>query len=197
MSHRGGHAADLPVLTFGYFELDPPVGNGLANPDGDAAVGDVGRFFEQADGGGGGAMAFDRYTVAQVLERRVRGYAFDLGPIGAGDGVARFGQDRSQGAVLGQDEQAFAVSVETTSAVEICGTGAVLSGLEVDVVGQGGAPVGVGELREDVVGFPKRQREQRGRGGFRGRRCQRRRADRCAVTTGRSPTTRSGRSVRP
>ena len=72
------------------------------------------------------------------------GGAFHLGPVGLFLAVAGFGNARLQPAVVGQQQQALAVGVQSTGGIETRG---------VDVVLEAGMGLVRAELADDAAGF--------------------------------------------
>lgn len=126
----------------------------FAEANGYGAFGEVGRVY-QANPRRARAAILEINPVTQALQRRVVGDALDLRPVGAGMGVMWRRQAGDQGAGVGKNEQPFAVVVESPGSVDAA---------DVDVVGQRGAVLRVGELGEDAVGLP--EAEDAGRGAY-------------------------------
>ncbi len=70
-----------------------------------------------------------------------------MGPIGFGELMAWLGEETSQRAILRKYQKSFGVTVEPSRPVEVG---------DIDVVAKGLTALVVGELGQDVIGFPKR-----------------------------------------
>jgi len=142
----GGHAADLAVAAFDEGEFEPGGGNGGAEADGRGAGGQVRLEVELADLSGAGEVVLNADAAAEEFEGFGGWAAFDLGPVGAGVGEAGIGEAVLEGAIGGEQEEAFGVAVEAAGGVDVG---------DLEVVREGGVgSTGLrGELGEDAVGF--------------------------------------------
>lgn len=99
------------------------------------------RFRNDARLGRAGAPVIQQDAASQRFQCGIVGRAFDLRPVGFREFVFRFSDARLQRAIVGQEQQAFAVVVEPP--------GSAYPG-QCNVIGQRGAAFLVGELAEHI-----------------------------------------------
>lgn len=145
MAHGGRHAADLPVAAFRQAEFDPgggdlgPVTNRrIARPDGGCRD-DVGL-------GGRGFAIFQDDSLAQLFQSLRVWFPLHLGPIGLEQLVAGVTDTVLQGAIVGEQNQPFAVPIQSA-----CGVYAFFG----HEIGQRATVFGVGKLAEHIERFVK------------------------------------------
>jgi hypothetical protein len=143
VADRRGHPANLAFFTFDDFQLQPRGGNGFPVADGGLALPD-GRQFDEADFGGEGEAVFQQDAAGEVGQGGFVGQTFNLHPVDFGEFVLGFGDVVLEPSRVGQDHQPFAVEVQPSGGVDV---------RHGDVIREGGAAFGVGELAEGVEGF--------------------------------------------
>ena len=155
----GGHAADLAIFSLREFEGEPGVGDGFSHADGRVARGDGGSGIEEARATRQGAGVVDRDAAAGEAGESSGGWgAFDLRPVFAAVGVAGIEQPGVETGFVAEEQEAFAVGVEAAERVD--------AGGEAEVGERAPFRAGLGrELREDAVGFVKREQHGRKWGG--------------------------------
>ena len=143
---RLAHPAHLPVAAFRQREAQPAVGYILAVADWHRARRQIGGLRQELHLRGACPPAFDVHPIPQGLQRRRIGDALHLHEVRARMGIARGHQARFERVVIGQKEQALTVIIQPSGGVDL---------RHVDIIGQRGAAFPVGELGQDVVGFPE------------------------------------------
>jgi len=144
VTDRGRHPANLPVPTFAKNQANPGRGHVLAEPDRHGPGPKAGWFFDEFD--------IDRlaWTVRQaepsskLIQRFFCRNPFDLSEIGFGVIEAGIGEAMCEPTVVGQQQEAFAIEIEPADRIDAgC----------VNIVRKCRAALGIGEFREDAVGF--------------------------------------------
>ena len=150
----GGHAADLAIFSLREFEGEPGVGDGFSHADGRDARSDDGNGIEEVRAAGQGAVIVDRDAASGEAGEGIRGRgAFDLRPVFAAMGVAGIEQPRVEAGLVAQEQEAFAIGVEAAERVD--------AGGQAEVGERSPFRAGLGrELREDAVGFVKREQHR-------------------------------------
>src|SRR3989344_3598830 len=151
--HGRGHVPHLTVAAFRDHDFKPRRRDGLAEPDrritrpeyrlGDAPC--LGRL---------SSLAIEDHAAAQSFQRFFIRFAFHLGPILLGQLETRIGQALLQLAVVGEQQQSFAVPVEPPGRIDA---------RHLYIGGQGFASVGVGELGQHAIGFVEENQPGHGR----------------------------------
>ena len=113
------HAAHLAVLAFAQRELEPRRRNLRAVADRRIARPQIRGLVDEPRAGGLRDEVAEVDAVAQRGERGLGRRAFDLRPIDLRELVARVRDARLQRAVVGQQQQAFAVGVEPARGVDV------------------------------------------------------------------------------
>ncbi|MCY1437708.1 hypothetical protein D9M71_538810 [compost metagenome] len=94
------------------------------------------------------------HAIAQALQLLVARLAFHLHPVGLGQLVLGVGDARLQPAIIGQQQQAFAVAVQSPGRVHA---------RDIDVVLERRAPFAVAELGQHVERFVEQDQARLGR----------------------------------
>jgi len=139
----GRHATHLAVAALTDAELQPAGWDGLALADGGIARPHR-RFGHQAHPGRQRHAIFEFNPPAPLLQIRCAGGAFDLYPVGFPQFVAGLGQAGLQRAVIGEQQQPFAVTIQTAGGIDVADRNIIL---------QGFAPGRIGELAKYHVGL--------------------------------------------
>ncbi len=146
------HATHLAVAPLGDGDLEPARRDRLAVTDrwiarpktGLSAAPDLCRSR---------SAAIENDAAPQLGERRVRRYPLDLHPIGFGQLEARIRESLLQSAVVGEQQQPFAVAVQPPGRVDPRNR---------DKPRQGSARLAIGELAQHAVGFVQRDEPRAG-----------------------------------
>ena len=115
-THGRGHAPYLAVAAFADNDFDPGGRNIFAEADGRVARPQDG-LGQHARLGRARALAVQYDSTAQFPQRRIVRHAFYLHPVGLGQLVQRVGDALLQPAVIGEQQQALAVVVESSGRV--------------------------------------------------------------------------------
>jgi len=126
----------LAVAAFTDTDLQPGGGHRLAEPHGRIPWPQL-RFVDDPRLSGQGEAILQFQAAAQRFQIGIRGCAFHLYQVPLPGPLARVGEAVGQPAVVGEQEQPFAVPVEPAGGVDP---------LQRNVVGQGGTSFPVGEL---------------------------------------------------
>jgi hypothetical protein len=150
---RGGHAANLAVAPLGEGEREPGSGDGGADTNGGRSRGE-GGVGDLDDFGGAGTVALDGDAGTESVEGGFGGSAFDLDAVGTAVGEIGEEEAELEGAVVGEEEQSFAIGVKAAGGVDVG---------DWDEVGEGGArrDGSICELGENAVGFVEEDVAQR------------------------------------
>ena len=111
-AHGCGHAPHLPVAPLLDAQFNPCAWLGLAHPDRRRARPQPWRLIDQTGPSRAGDAVVQRDAQAKRVQRMHIGLAFDLHPVDFFHFVAGVRNPRLQGAVVGQQQQAFAVGVQ-------------------------------------------------------------------------------------
>ena len=165
------HSADLAIAPLADRQAQPGGRDVLAEPDRHGSIGQRGRFGQQFDLGRASPAVIQDDTSAQRLECRRIGGPLDLDQIGLGMLEPRVGEAMRQSSIVGQEQQAFAVTIEPAGRIDP---------LDRDEFFERESVAGVAELAQDVVGLEEgdgagRQVQSPGRpvSGFRSKRINR------------------------
>jgi len=158
---RGGHAPHLPVAPFAQGQFQPGIGHGLAHAHGWIARPQRRWRFAQAHARGQGRAIVQRHAIAQGLQLVRMRRAFNLHQVGLVLPVVRIGEPVGQGALVGEQQQAFAVVVQPPSRVDLPGQAEF---------GQRAPPrrAAIGELAQHVEWFVEGNEQGVDRRGDRG-----------------------------
>lgn len=145
MADCSGHAPDLSVTPLRNGEFNPPVGDRLANADRRRAGPQVARFWDEFDFSRSGRTVIEGDALTKPINCVVARISLDLSPVGFA-GLVRWIADLGlQRAIVGQNQQAFAVAIKPARRIHA---------RYIDEVGQRLAvSTLISELRQDVEGF--------------------------------------------
>jgi zinc-binding alcohol dehydrogenase/oxidoreductase len=162
MPDRGRHTAHLAVFSFDQCEREPAIGDGFAHTDRRIARRDFGLGIKQARPAGQGAIVVDHDAAAGELGDSFGGrHALDLRPVFAAVRVSRIEEAGVEAGFVAEEKQALAVGIESTERVD--------PGGQAEVGERTPFRAGLGrELREDAVGFVKREQHGAELGGAQG-----------------------------
>lgn len=118
MSYGGGHAPDLAVASFGEREFDPCGRDVFAEANRRRARRQIGLRVEQAHLRGTRAIALNRHSGGELFKRLGARNAFDLREIGALVSITWVREAMLKVAVIGEQEQSFAILIETAYRID-------------------------------------------------------------------------------
>jgi hypothetical protein len=117
MSNCSRHPPHLPISSLGQRDLQPGGGHALAITDGRITRRKRGLFMQQANLCRPAAVVADGDSGSKALQRYFIRNTFDLHPVGSGMTELWVRKPMLQGAIVGQEQKALAVVIETPSRI--------------------------------------------------------------------------------
>ena len=118
-SDRRGHAAHLAVAAFVDGEFDPAIRHGFAEAHGRIARPQPRWRVDASRVGGQGHAVIEHHAAAKLRELFITRFAFDLNGVSLARLGFRIGETLHQRAFVGEQQQSFAVVVETARRINI------------------------------------------------------------------------------
>jgi hypothetical protein len=114
-----GHAPHLAVLAFPQFDLEPARRDALPVTDGRMPRPEALGVFDAPGHTRQRSGAVDLYSRAQPPQGAFVGFSLHLDPIGLRQLLLRMADGMLEGAIVGQDQQAFTVGVEPARRIDL------------------------------------------------------------------------------
>lgn len=146
-SHLRRHLPYLSVTTFYQGDFQPCGRNVFAEADRHSAWRKLGLEVQQSDFCGSGSLSLDHHAVAQLLQRVLVRNALHLDNVRPGMIKPGLGEDVFQAVVVCQQNESFAVGVETPGRIDTVRKRAKVC--------QALVPCLVRKLSEDAIGLKK------------------------------------------
>jgi hypothetical protein len=143
-----GHSTYLAILAFGKRETNPGIRNRLANADRDWPRRERRFSSEELRCGRTRAAVLEIDSRGEMVKGVVGRDPLHVQEIGARVTDRGIGEVAPEGLVAREQQEAFAVSIESARRIDVG---------HIDVVGERLASVTVGERRQTVVGLPEPQ----------------------------------------
>jgi hypothetical protein len=117
-AHGGAHPPHLPVPALIQNQFYPAIRDVCTETDGRVAEGDERGRVEEAGEGGPGAVVADGDAGGESAKGLGGDDAFDLRPVSTRMREAGVGEEVLEAAVVGEEEEAFAVEVEAAGGID-------------------------------------------------------------------------------
>lgn len=143
VAHSSGHTPHLTIHALGDLQLQPTVRHGLAHPDGGITLPHRG-LGDASDLGRPRHPPLHHDPATKPRKGRIIGEPLDLNPVGLGFAELGMGELMLQLTVIGEQQEPFAIGIESTAGI---------NARSFDEVRQGGALPVTRKLAENSVGL--------------------------------------------